>query len=83
MHVQVLSSSVANSLRLSLGGQAAGTVHFCEIFDKFFDRLNASCLDGGSNLFKGPYCSSHDFRLKVYIMCVLLMQQGVMCQNQY
>lgn len=60
---------MANSLRLSLGGQAAGTAHFCEMFDKFFDCLNVSHLDEGKkkrNLFKSPYRSSRDFRLKVY-----------------
>ena len=67
-HIQVLSSSVANALRISLGDQASGTALFCEMFDKFFDCVNVSTLDEGKlkrNVFKGPYRSGHDFRLKV------------------
>lgn len=45
--MQVLSSSVANALRISLKSQAAGTALFCEMFNKFFDCLNVSCLCEG------------------------------------
>ena len=67
-HMQVLSSSVANALRVTLRDQAAATAHFCEMFDKFFDCLNVSNFDAGKrsrNVFKSPYRSGHDFRLKV------------------
>ena len=63
-HMLVLSSSVANALRV----QAAETAHFCEMLDKFFDCLNVSNFEAGKhshNVFKSPYRSSHDFRLRV------------------
>ena len=73
-HMQVLSSSVANALRVTLRDQTAATAHFCEMFDKLFDCLNVSNFEAGKrscNVFKSPYRSSHDFRLKVqfYTYC--------------
>ena len=58
--MQVLHSSVANALRVTLRDQAAATADFCEMFDKFFDCLNVSNFDAGKwsrNVFKSPYRS--------------------------
>ena len=69
MKLQVLSRSVAHGLRVSLGIEAAGTARFCEMFDKFFDCLNVSNMVEGKhkrNVFKDPYRSTKDFRLKVF-----------------
>ena len=35
--LQVLSSSVANALQVTLKDKATQTANFCDIFDKFFD----------------------------------------------
>ena len=72
--MQVLSSSVANALRITFGDEAAGTAYFCEMFDKFFDCLNVSNFDAGKrarNAFKSPYRSRCDFRLKVLFLHVV------------
>ena len=66
--LQVLSSSVANALRVTLKDKATQTANFCDIFDKFFDCLNVTNFDAGKrsrNAFKSPYRSEKDFRLKV------------------
>ena len=47
------------------------------MFDKFFDTLNVSSLSAGKlkrNAFKSPYRSGADFRLKVFLLTILLLQ---------
>ena len=56
--------------RLQLTGneETAETADFVAYFNKFFDCLNVSSLSVGklkSNVFKSPYRSAEDFRLKV------------------
>ena len=60
---------MAKALRISVGPKAAGTAKFCEMLDKFFDCLNVKNLEEGRqkrNVFKSPYRSTKDFRLKVH-----------------
>ena len=55
--LQVLSSSVANALRVMLKDKATQTANFCDILDKFFDCLNVTNFDTGKrlrNAFKSP-----------------------------
>ena len=78
--LQVLSSSVANALRVTLKDKATQTAYFCEIFDKFFDCLNVTNFDAGKrsrNAFKSPYRSEKDFRLKVRLTPGLQYDPGV------
>ena len=62
---------MAKALRISVGPKAAGTAKFCEMLDKFLDCLNVKNLEEGKHkrIFKTPYQSTKDFRLKVH-MCV-------------
>ena len=67
--LQVLSNSVAKAIRMLLGEEARETVRFVEIFNKFFDCLNVSCLEEGQHKRcpnKSPYRSGSDARLTVY-----------------
>ena len=71
---QVLSNTVATALDLRLTGkdEVEETARFVTMFDRFFDCLNVTDLNGGRrtrNAFKSPYRSADDFRLKVSIMC--------------
>ena len=78
--LQVLSSSVANALRVTLKDKATQTAYFCEIFDKFFDCLNVTNFDAGKrsrNAFKSPYRSEKDFRLKVRLTPGLQYDPGM------
>ena len=64
----MLSGSVANGIRLTQGAEAEETVKFVEQFNNFFDCLNVSNSRVGKqtrNVFKNPYRSANDFRLKV------------------
>ena len=70
VRVQVLSESVSKALELSGEPQVQRTAEFVGIFDKFFDIMNVSNFSNGKmqrKVFKNPYRSSHDFRLKVCI----------------
>ena len=68
--MQVLSNSVANALRLTVGQKAEETARFAHMFDKFFDCLNCSTLSAGKrsrNPFKSPFRSGTDWKLKVLL----------------
>ena len=48
------------------------TATFIKMMNKFLDCLNVEDFNSGKfsrNLFKSPYRSGSDFRLKVYSMC--------------
>ena len=67
-HLQVLSNSISKALTLLVGDEATETAKFAEMFNKFFDCLNASNFTVGKqqrNVFKNPYYSAEDFRLTV------------------
>jgi len=69
--MQVLSKSVADSLKYYGEKETAGTQEFCRIMDKFFDCLNVHCLQAWfenkkSNL--KPYTKPNDPRLKVHYL---------------
>ena len=62
---QVLSQSVANAFRMRGKHDIAA---FVEMFDKFFDCVNVNSYTAGKyqrKVFKQPYRSATDFRLKV------------------
>lgn len=64
---QVLSESVASAMKLTGGPEVSETVRFVEMFDKFFDCLNVNNFTTGRQkrkVFKHPYKSADDFRLK-------------------
>ena len=66
--MKVLSSSVANALRLTGGAEASETCNFIEKMDKFFDCLNVSSYTAGRKArkeFQKPYTKPTDFRLNV------------------
>ena len=67
--MQVLSSSVSKALTHTLGDRAKETAKFAGMFDKFFDCVNVSNFTDGHHkrcIFKSPYRSASDFRLKVF-----------------
>ena len=56
-------------MKLTGGDEVTETVRFIEMFDKFFDCLNVNNFTTGHHkrkMFKLPYKSATDFRLKVY-----------------
>ena len=64
----MLSSSVANALDLFYNKEVKGTVLFVQMFDKFFDCMNARSLTEATRNKKpnlAPYRSKDDPRLKV------------------
>ena len=64
----MLSSSVANALRLTGGPEAHETCNFIEKMDKFFDCFNVSSYTAGRKArkeFQKPYTKPTDFRLNV------------------
>ena len=61
---------MAKALQFANKEELEETINFVSKFDKWFDCLNVSSLSAGKltrNLFKSPYCSATDFRLKVLI----------------
>ena len=70
---QVLSETVSKALQLTGGTDVRETVKFVEMFDKFFDSLNVNSYNAGRlkrKVFKQPFRSATDFRLKVHVHCV-------------
>ena len=66
--MKVLSSSVANALKLTGGAEASETCNFIEKMDKLFDCLNVSSYTAGRKArkeFQKPYTKPTDFRLNV------------------
>jgi len=69
MYIQVLSETVCKALQLTGGPEAAETVRFISMFDKFFDCVNVANFTSGRfkrKIFQQPYRSRDDFRLKVH-----------------
>ena len=59
------------------GERAQETAKFVRMFDKFFDTLNVNSYNAGRlkrKVFKQPYRSATDFRLRVCRLCTLLDQ---------
>ena len=70
MHICRFSAiySISKALTLLVGDETAKTARFAEMFNKFFDGLNASNFSISKqqrNVFKNPYYSAEDFRLTV------------------
>ena len=68
MHCCIGVGSVAKGIMMIFGEEAAETVKFVSMMDKFFDCLNVhNCTSGKTKRkpFQAPYRSSGDFRLKV------------------
>ncbi len=69
----MLSETVSKALQLTGRTDVQETVKFVEMFDKFADCLNVNNYNTGRlkrKVFKQPYRSATDFRLKV--QCALL-----------
>ena len=65
-----MSETVSKALELTGGRNAQETAKFVSMIDKFFDCLNVNNYDTGRlkrKVFKQPYRSGTDFRLKVRI----------------
>lgn len=80
--MQVLSSSVSKALKHTLGNRAKETAKFAEMFDKFFDCVNVSNFTNGYHkrcIFKSPYRSASDFRLKVYSCTIAIDHSVIVC----
>ena len=59
---------MSKALQLMGGSDTNETVKFVSMFDKFFDCLNVNSYNTGrlqQKVFKQPYRSATDFRLKV------------------
>ena len=59
---------MANALTMTGGEKAQETAKFVRMFDKFFDSLNVNSYNAGRlkrKVFKQPYRSAKDFRLRV------------------
>ena len=66
---------MSKGLLVHLGDKAKESAQFADYFDKFFDMLNVSNFSSSiksRKVFKMPYRSSNDFRLKVSIILLLL-----------
>lgn len=62
---------MSKALQLTGGSKVEETVKFVEMIDKFFDCLNVNNYNTGRlkrKIFKQPYRSGTDFRLKVRAM---------------
>lgn len=69
--MQVLSETVGNALRMIGDVTFEQTIRFVEMFDRFFDCLNVNSYNTGHlkrKVFKQPYRSGTDFRLKVCLL---------------
>ena len=65
---------MSKALQLTGGSGVQETVKFVEHFDRFFDCLNVNSYNTGRHkrkIFKQPYRSATDFRLKVNVGCLL------------
>ena len=68
-HLKV-SESVAKAMELTGGPAAEETVKFVLLFDRFFDTFNVNSYNEGRHkrkVFRQPFRSADDFRLKVII----------------
>lgn len=64
----MLSTSVAEALRLTGGEGARETARFIEMMDRFFDCMNVNNFVSGKHKrkpFQYPYRSASDLRIKV------------------
>ena len=66
------------ALQLTGGPEVEETVRFISFFDRFFDCFNVSSYSAGRKqrkVFKQPYRSPADFRLKVEKPCIIMWVQ--------
>lgn len=71
---QVLSSTVAEAIKLTRTKEAMETAWFIEKMDKFFDCFNVSSFEVGKRKrkpFQQPYRGADDFRLSLR-MCICM-----------
>ena len=85
IYVHVLNVSLVGSqqiscytvaLRLTGDSEAEESAHFAEMMDRFFDYLNVHNYTQGYHKCKASqnmYCSLNDPRLKVHIMCLVIL----------
>ena len=69
----VLSSSVANALRVFFPAEAISKADFIDKFDKLFDLLNVSNYTSrykSLKEFKMPYRLANDFRIQVTLIYI-------------
>ena len=69
---QVMSDTVSKALQLTGGSEVQETAKFVLMADRFFDCMNVNSYDTGRlkrKIFKQPYRSATDFRLKVCMLC--------------
>ena len=69
-----MSETVSKALELTGGMRAQETAKFVSVVDKFFDCLNVNDYNTGRlkrKIFKQPYRSGTDFRLKVIAILAL------------
>ena len=67
-----MSDTVSKALQLTGGSEVQETAKFVLMADCFFDCLNVNSYDTGRlkrKVFKQPYRSATDFRLKVCMLC--------------
>lgn len=67
-----MSDTVSKALQLTGGSDVQETTKFVQMVDRFFDCMNVNSYDTGRlkrKIFKQPYRSATDFRLKVCMMC--------------
>lgn len=68
--MQVLSESVSKALAMTGGEDVSETAHYVSMVDRFFDCLNVNNFTSGKykrEVYKDPYRSPNDFRLKVNV----------------
>lgn len=68
--IQVLSETVGKALQQNGGEEASETAKFILLVDKFFDCLNVKSISESYKhlkLYRKPFRSGDDFRLKVQI----------------
>ena len=64
-----MSETVGKALQQTGGEEASETAKFILVMDRFFDCLNVKSLSESYKhlkLYRKPYRSGNDFRLKVY-----------------
>ena len=64
-----MRDTVSKALQLTGGSDVQETAKFVQMVDCFFDCMNVNSYDTGRLIFKQPYRSATDFRLKVCMMC--------------
>jgi len=75
---------VAKALQLTGGMAVEETVKFITMFDKFFDAFNVNSYDTGRRqrkIFKQPYRSGLDFRLKVWTTDIMGQHYMDICRH--